>query len=71
MYALKAPFGGKIVVKTGENVAKLAEVGFIVFDDPATLLADMESGKRLLNMKYEKRLRIMNYLRKMTPAVAV
>lgn len=73
MYALYARFsGGKtnITLKTGENVAPLAELGWIVFDDPAKLLADMESGKKMLNMKFEKREAIMAYLREMTPAVA-
>lgn len=59
-----------IVVKP--NIGNLSELGFIVFDDPATLLADMEAGRRLLNMKYEKRLAIMAHLRTMmTPAVGV
>lgn len=74
MYALYARFSGgktKITLKTGADVAKLAELGWIVFNDPAKLLAEMESGKRMLNMKFEKREAIMSYLRKMTPAVVV
>jgi phage FluMu gp28-like protein len=75
MYALLAEFrrGNKynITLKTGNDVAKLADLGWIVFDDPAVLVAEMESGKKMLNMKYEKREQIIAYLRAMTPAVAV
>lgn len=75
MFALKAEFvrGTKyrITVKTGENVEPLGELGWIVFNDPAVLLAEMAAGKKMLNMKYEKREQIMAHLRTMTPAVVV
>jgi len=75
MFALKAEFvrGTKyrITVKTGENVEPLGELGWIVFTDPAVLIAEMVSGKKMLNMKYEKREQIIAHLRTMTPAVVV
>ena len=72
--ALKAEFAGgnkyRIITKTGPDVEKLAELGWIVYSDPAALLADMESGKKMLNMRFEKRNKIMDYLRKQIPALA-
>jgi hypothetical protein len=73
MFALHAKFSGgktKITLRTGDNVAPLAELGWIVFDNPEVLLADMVSGKKMLGMKFEKREQVMAYLRGMTPAVA-
>lgn len=75
MFALLATHrkGGKytITIKRGNDVAPLGELGWIVFTDPALLLTEMVSGKKMLNMKYEKRNKIMAHLRTMTPAVAV
>jgi hypothetical protein len=75
MFALKAKFVRdtkyRIVVKTGKNVELLGKLGWIVFNDPGVLLADMTAGKKMLNMKYEKREQIMAHLRKLTPAVGV
>jgi hypothetical protein len=75
-YALLAEYqrGGSydVSVKCDEHAAQLARIGWIVFDDPAILLAEMESGKKMLNMRFEKRNAIMDRLRAMvTPPVTV
>lgn len=76
MFALLAEYqrGGTygITVREGSNVEPLGNLGWIIFTDPAKLLADMESGKVMLNMRFEKRNAIMDHLRTMvTPTVVV
>jgi hypothetical protein len=70
LYAMRAKRtsnGVKITVLHNEHVTEsMRDIGFIVFDDPAKLLAEIEAGKRLLNMNYEKRNAVADYLRTMT-----
>lgn len=69
MFALKAEHergrGYVVTVKSGEDAVNLEALGWLVFSDPTAMLASIESGEKLLNMRYEKREAIIVQLRAM------